>query len=214
MREPDDRPQRLLAAVEERPWCGGAKSALEHVVRWLGDEHHVRKVEVAAESRGTSLQVSTRPPARELLEEVLDQVLLRELVDDLDLLDPHRNLTRDRATELDARASLGDEQPDELAVRDERHCKPAAAASASQLWPELREAERGARGAGLGVACEALELLARRLEEIDVAGARGEQGTCALDHGLQQLVERTGAAIASASSLSCSSSATRTRASS
>ena len=191
--DPHDRPQRVLPAVEQRPRGGGSKSPLESVVGRLGDQHDVREVEVAAESRGPPLQISTRPSARELLEEVLDQVLLRELLDDLDLLDPHRDLARDRATELDARASLGDEQPDELAVRDERHREPAAAASASKLGAELGEAERRARGAGLGVACEALELLARRLEEIDVAGARGEQRTCALDDGLQQLVERTGA---------------------
>ena len=46
---------------------------------------------------------------------------------------------RPSSTRVDA---LGDEQPDELAARDERHGEPRAATSAGELGPELGEAER------------------------------------------------------------------------
>ena len=150
----------------------------------------MRLVEVAAEPRGPAFEIAARPPARELLEEVLDQVLLGELLDHLDLLDPDRGLARDRAAELDPRAALGDEQPEQLAVRDERHREARAPAAARELRAELGEAERLARGPRLGIARPALELLARRVEQVDVAARAREQRSRARDHGLQQLLER------------------------
>ncbi len=89
-------------------------------------------------------------PAGELLEEVLDEVLLGELLDHLNLLDPDGNLARNRATELDTRASLGDEQADELAGSDERHREARAATASGELWAELGEPERltGVPGSG------------------------------------------------------------------
>src|SRR5262245_46451408 len=114
-RELDECAQRVLEAVEERARSGEPQRALEPVVRGLRDDDQVRKLEIAAEPRGAALEIAALPPAGELLEEVLDQVLLRELLDDLDLLQPDGDLPRDRARELDARAALRDEQADQLA---------------------------------------------------------------------------------------------------
>ncbi len=188
--QPHERAQRLLAVVEERPGGGGAKGALERVVGRLGNEDDVRLVEVAAEPCRPPFQVATWTPTRQLLEEVLDQVLLGELLDDLHLLDPDGDLARDRTAELDAGAALGNEQPDELAVRDEGHRKPAAPTAARELRPQLGEPERLARSPRFRVARPALELLARRLEQVDVAGTGGEQWSRAFDDGLQELFER------------------------
>ena len=135
----------------------------------------MRLVEVAPEPRGASLEVAARAPAGELLEEVLDEVLLGELLDHLDLLDPDGDLARDRATELDARAALGDEQTDELAVRDERDCEARAAAAARELGAELGEPERLTGVPGLGIARDPVELLACRVEQVDVAGPSAEE---------------------------------------
>ena len=98
-------------------------------------------------------------PAGELLEEVLDEVLLGELLDHLNLLDPDRNLARHRATQLDTRASLGDEQTDELAGGDERNREARATTAAGELGAELGEPERLTGVPGLGIARDAVELL-------------------------------------------------------
>ncbi len=153
----------------------------------------MRLVEVAAETGSAPFEISARAPAGELLEEVLDQVLLRELLDDLDLLDRDRDLARDAAPELHAAAGLRDEQPDQLSVRDEWDGEARAPAAAGELRAELRQAERLPRGPLLGVAGDALELLAARVEEIHVAGARAEQRAGALDHRLDELLEPVGA---------------------
>ncbi len=174
-REPHERAKRVLAVVEERARRRGSERARERVAPGLRDEDDVRLVEVAAEPRRAPFEVASRATAGELLEEVLDEVLLRELLDDLHLLDPHRDLARDRAAELDARAALGDEQADQLAVRDERDGESRAPASARELRAELGEPERLTCRSRLGVARDPVELLARRIEQIDVAGARGEQ---------------------------------------
>ena len=137
----------------------------------------MRLAEIAAEARGATLEIAARAAAGELLEEVLDQVLLRELLDDLDLLDPHGDLARDRAAELDAGAPFGDEQADQLAGGDERDREPAAAATACELRPELGETERLPRAAGLRIAGPQVELLARRVEQVHVARARREERT-------------------------------------
>ena len=175
----------------------------------------MRLVEVAAEPRGAPLEVAARAAAGELLEEVLDEVLLRELLDHLHLLDPDRDLARDRAAELDARAALGDEQTDELAVRDERDGQSRAATAACELGAELGEPERLPRAPGLGIARDPVELLACRVEEVDVAGAGAEQRSCVLRTTVCRSSSSASArAIASASSVSCSSSTTRSRVSS
>ncbi len=80
----------------------------------------MRVVEIATESRRAPFEVAALLPARKLLEEVLDEVLLGELLDHLDLLDRDRELAGDGSAELHAGAPLGDEQPDELAVGHER----------------------------------------------------------------------------------------------
>src|SRR5262249_1182970 len=123
---------------------------------------------------------------------VLDEVLLRELLDDLNLLDADGHLARDRATELDARASLGHEETDQLASRDERDGEAAAPASPRELGAELRQAEGLACGARFGIARRQVELLARGIEEVHVAGARAEQRARVRGDRLHQPVERLG----------------------
>ena len=108
--------RECFAAVDERAGSREPERAFERVVRRFGDENGVRLGQVAAEASGAPLEVAPRPAARELLEEVLDQVLLRELLDDLHLLETDGDLARDGAAELDANASFGDEQPDQLVV--------------------------------------------------------------------------------------------------
>ena len=134
----------------------------------------MRLVEVAPEPRGASFEVTARVPAGELLEEVLDEVLLGELLDHLNLLDPDGNLARHRATQLDTRASLGDEQTDELVRRDERNREARAPTAAGELGAELGEPERLTGVSGLGIARDAVELLPRGVEQVDVARPSAE----------------------------------------
>ena len=148
--QPHERAQRVLPAVEEGAGRDRAERALERLQRRLRDEHDVRLLEIAPEPGRPAFEISSRAAAAELLEEVLDQVLLGELLDHLHLLDPDRDLARNRATELDPRASLADEEPDELAVRDERHGEARAPPAARELRPELCEAERLPRRPGSG----------------------------------------------------------------
>src|SRR3990170_7267467 len=138
--------------VEQRARGRAAEHADERVTGRLGDENDVRLVEIAAEARRPTLEVAARASARELLEEVLDQVLLRELLDHLDLLDADGDLAGDGATELDADAALRHEQPDELAVHDERDCEARAPTAAGHLGAELRQPERLPRVPGLRIA--------------------------------------------------------------
>ena len=166
------------------------KRAVEGLVRGLRDESDVRLGQVAAETRRPSFEVSAGTAAGELLEEVLDQVLLGQLLDQLHLLDADRDLARDRASELDSGAALGDEQPDELTVRDERDRESPAPPSPYKLGTELGESERPARASWLGIACATLELLAPRVEEIDVAGTGSEERASVRDDDVEQLVER------------------------
>src|SRR5262249_21567411 len=157
-REAHERAERVLAVVEERARRGRAESTRERIAPRLRDENDVRLVEIAPEPRCAALEIAAQTAACELLEEVLDEVLLRELLDDLHLLDPHRDLARDRSTQLDPCAPLRDQQADELAGRDERDRESAAPAPAGQLGTELREPESLTSAAGLGVARLQVEL--------------------------------------------------------
>ena len=184
-----ERTQRVLATVEEGAGRGEAERALERLVGGLGDEHEMRLREVAAQASRAPLEVTARPTTCELLEEVLDQVLLRQLLDHLNLLEPDGHLARDGPAELDAGASLGDEEADQLAVRNQRHGDSRAAAAAGELRAELRETERLPGVPRLGIAGDALELLARRIEEVHMTGLRRQQRPRSFDDGLQQLLE-------------------------
>ena len=83
--------------VEQRPRCRAAQRTGECVAPRLRHEDDMGLVEITPEPRGASLEVTTRVPARKFLEEVLDEVLLGELFDQLNLLDPHCSLARHRA---------------------------------------------------------------------------------------------------------------------
>src|SRR3990170_8687247 len=179
--------------VEQRARGRAAEHADERVTGRLGDENDVRLVEIAAEARRPTLEVAARASARELLEEVLDQVLLRELLDHLDLLDADRDLAGDGTGELDANAAVCHEQPDELAVHHERNREASASASSRELGAELGEAERLSCIPGLGGARLPIELLARGIEKGDVARTGCEKRARGGDDRLQQVVERLSA---------------------
>ena len=161
--------------VEQGARRAGAECPGERLAPRLGDEDDVRLLEVAPEPRGASFEVTARVPAGKLLEEVLDEVLLRELLDYLNLLDPDGDLTRDRSSQLDARASLGNQETDELSRGYKWNGESRAPATAGELGSELGEPERLAGVPGLGIARDSVELLTRGVEEVDVARASAEQ---------------------------------------
>ena len=153
----------------------------------------MRRVEVATQAGGPAFDGAALVACREILEEVLDQVLLGQALDQVDLLDPDGSLARDGAREIDRRAPLADEQAEQLVPRDERHGDPGGAVAASELRPELGEPERAAGlSAGRRRGLES-ELLAARLEEVQVAGGRLQQHERTAGDVRQQLVERRGA---------------------
>src|SRR5262245_39329590 len=127
--------------IEERPWRGSAECARQRLAPGFGDKDQMWLIEVAAEPGSPPLEVAAETSGGELLEEVLDEVLLRELLDDLNLLDADGHLARDRPAELDAGRALGHEETDQLAGRDERDGEAAASTSPRELGAELRKAE-------------------------------------------------------------------------
>ena len=80
--------------VEEGARSRGRDRFLDRLVRRCDLDDEVRAVEIAVEARGPSLDGAEDVASRELLEEVLDQVLLGEPLDELDLLDRDRRLVR------------------------------------------------------------------------------------------------------------------------
>jgi len=86
-RDSKQRTDRIVATVEQRARRERRERLLEPVVRRGGREHEMRSLEIAAEPRCSALDVAERGASGELLEEVLDQVLLREPLDQFDLLD-------------------------------------------------------------------------------------------------------------------------------
>jgi hypothetical protein len=129
-------------------------------------------VEVAAEAGGAALEPRDRLPARQLLEEVLDQVLLREPLDQLDLLDRHRGLVGDGAGEVDLRRPRRREQAEQLVVGDERDRDGGRAAAARHLGAELGEPDLCTGGRPPRGGCPEVELLASRVEQVEVAVLR------------------------------------------
>ena len=148
-RELHKRTQQVLATVEEGAGRGEAERALERLVGGLGDEHEVRLREVAAQASRAPLEVTARPTTRKLLEEVLDQVLLRQLLDHLNLLESDGHLARDGPAELDAGASSATRRPISSPFASQRHgdSRAAAAAASSGRAPRDR-ASPGVSGSG------------------------------------------------------------------
>ena len=137
---------RRSARLESSRWSNrdpgsrGPERLLDRLVGRRDLDDDVRAVEVAAEPRGTPFDGAEDVAAGELLEEVLDQVLLRQPLDQLDLLDRHRGLVRGRAREIDLGRPFGADQPEELVVCDDRDGDAGGAAAPRQLGPELGEA--------------------------------------------------------------------------
>src|ERR1700693_3379340 len=97
----------------------------------------MRRAEVAAQAPRTAFDRLVVPMLRELLEEVLDQVLLRQAFEHLDLLDRDCRLVCDRAREIELAGPVGDESAEQLVARDERYRHASGAAHPADLRPEL-----------------------------------------------------------------------------
>ena len=106
--------------------------------------HDVGLREVAAETRRATVELGSGAALRELVEEVRDEVPLRQALDQAHLLDPHRDLPGDRAGELDAAGRVGDDQPEQLVVGDEGHGDATPPGAGRQLRAELGERDRRA----------------------------------------------------------------------
>ena len=102
----------------------------------------MRRLEVAAQPPGATLDSVAASMLGELLEEVLDQVLLGETLEHLDLLDRDGRLIGDRAREIELAGSLGDERTDQLVSGDERHRHARGPATPAHFRPELAESDR------------------------------------------------------------------------
>ena len=163
---------------------------LERVVgrRYLDDE--VLPVEIAAEAGCSSLDGAEDVAACELFEEVLDQVLLREPLDQLDLLDRDGGLVRGCAGEVDLGGPVRADEPEELVVGDDGDGHACRAATSRDLGPELGEADGGTRRLAGGRRRAQAELLRPSVEEIDMARAAAQEAASALGHGGEDIAER------------------------
>ena len=132
-RDAQERPRGVVAPVEQRARDRRGEEALELVGGRRGREDDVALVEVAAQPGGPALEPWDRLPAGELLEEVLDEVLLRQSLDQLDLLDRHGDLVGDDAREVDLRGAGRGQEAEQLVVCDERYRHGRRAALADEL---------------------------------------------------------------------------------
>ena len=105
----EQRSRRVVLPVEHRPRCDPGERAFQPVAGGHRGKHDVRIVEIDRQPLCPDCDVAEHRAARELLEEVLDQVLLREALDHLDLLDSDRDLVRDGAREIELRRAMRDE---------------------------------------------------------------------------------------------------------
>ena len=188
----NERTQRLVAGVEDRAAHERGERLLEAVVHTKGSDDDVRLVEVAAESRRPPLERGALPPAGEVFEKVLDQVLLRQPLQHLDLLDGDGRLVRDRARQVDLAGAGGDERAEQLAAGDERDGHPRSARAPAELGAELRQPDRcGRRGVRRRRPAEP-ETLVGRVEQIEVNVVGAEQVAAPPHHLGAENVERVG----------------------
>ena len=131
--------------------------------------------EVAAEPGRETFELGPRPPRREALEEVADEVPLGEPLDQPHLLDPDRDLARHRPSQLDAAGPVGDDEADQLVVGDERRGDAAAPGAGRELGAELGERDRPARVGARRAREPQAELVGARLDQVDVARLGVEQ---------------------------------------
>ncbi len=95
------RSHGIVSSIEERPGSSGAEQTLEAIVgRSCGDDE-VALVEIAPEACRAPLQIAEDGASGQLLEEVLDEVLLRQPIDQLDLLDRDSGLVCDGPRQVD-----------------------------------------------------------------------------------------------------------------
>ncbi len=135
----------------------------------------MRRIEIAAQTPGATVDSIAASMLGELLEEVLDQVLLGETLEHLDLLDRDSRLIGDRAREVELAGSLGDERTDQLVSGDERDRHARGPAPPSYFRSELAEADRCGLIAlrRLGKAAKQPVLLG--IAEIETDGVGAEQ---------------------------------------
>ena len=137
--DPDETEKAIVATVEQRARECGAHRSLVLVGDRAGGEDEVRLGEIASEPDGPALDVPARAATRELVQKVLGEIPLREALDEPDLADPHRELTRERSREPLARRPNRHHQPDELTLCNQRHRQTAA--PDAELRPEPCEPE-------------------------------------------------------------------------
>ena len=128
-RDGNERAERLVTAIDERPARECRDASLERVVDAHRREHDVRRAEIAAQAPRAALDRLVVSTLGELLEEVLDQVLLRQALEHLDLLDRDRRLVCDRAREIELACPVGDESAEQLVAGDERNRHASGAAA-------------------------------------------------------------------------------------
>ena len=187
-----ERADRVVAAVHDRAGQLRGERRLEPLVGRLGHDHDVRLREVAAEPGRATVELGSGAALRELVEEVRDEVPLREALDQAHLLDPHGHLPGDRAGELDAARRVGDDQPEQLVVGDEGHGDASPPGSGGQLRAELGERDRRAGARPDRVRVTQPEVVSPALDQVDVARLGLEQAARAVGDRGKELLERLG----------------------
>src|SRR3954447_22701464 len=143
------RAEGLVARVENRAADERADRFLEPVGDPDCGDDDVRLVEVAAEARRTAFEGGAESLRREIVEEVLDEVLLGQALEHLDLLHGDRRLVRDRPREVELARTDRDEGAEQLSARNERDGDAGALPASGELRAEIGESElRGSRSTG------------------------------------------------------------------
>src|SRR5439155_11835686 len=138
-------------------------------------------VQIDGQPIRSGAEISGHGAARELLKEVLDQVLLREPLDHLDLLHCDRNLVRDRSSELELRRSFRHERTQQLAAGHERYGDACATAAAPELAAESAQTELFGRLRSLRRRPAQEEALTVLLRQVEVDGRSAEEVERAAD---------------------------------
>ncbi len=190
VQDAQERARRVVAAVEEGAGRRRRERTLELVGGRGGGEDEIALVEVAAEPGGAALEPGQRLAPGELLEEVLDQVLLREALDEVDLLQRDRCLVRDGAGEVDLRRAGRGQEAEELVVGDERDGHGRRTAAAGKFWAQLGEADLRPGVAWARGGRAQVQHLGSRVEQVQVARAGAQELPRAGSNGREQGIER------------------------
>ncbi len=188
----NERPHRLVAAIDERRPFERDDASLERVVDTHRRKHEMRHPEVAAQPARATLDHLAVPMLGELFEEVLDQVLLGQALEHLDLLDRDRRLVCDRAGEVELAGPVGDEGAEQLLTRNERHRHASGAAAPTHLRPELAQPDRRRHVVPGRLYKAAEQPVLLRVAQVEAHRLGAEQLPCAPDDFRPEHVERLG----------------------